>query len=115
MSETTMAPAGGEMPARPHPMAGIEHRHEAGPLGLCMICGHPHDGNEISVWAVFHDAPEFPGVWCARRFTLGAGTTRAAREAIVADSLPDLRAQLPPGLARYEGLPVKEQVQEVWG
>ena len=69
------------------------------------------DSDDITIWVVFEDLPEFPNQYIAKRLRLDVDTG----EFVVGNTLNDVRAKLPPGLIRIErskhDLP---QVRESW-
>jgi hypothetical protein len=66
--------------------------------------------NDIPVWVISEDEPEHPGVPVARLITDGA-----TPYVMIASSLLDLRAMLPPGLTRRARQAADpDDVVEVW-
>lgn len=64
----------------------------------------------LAVWVISEDEPDYPGVLVARLIT-----EAATPYVLTAATLPELRAQLPPGLERSERQPGDpEDVIEVW-
>jgi len=61
-------------------------------------------------WAVMDDPPEYPGKLVARLITASP-----SEYVLVADSLPELRDQIPPGLARSQRQPADPpNLVELW-
>jgi hypothetical protein len=69
------------------------------------------DSDDISMWVVYEDMPEFPNQYVARRQRLDIDTG----EYVLGNSLKEVRAKLPAGLIRVErsehDLP---QIRESW-
>jgi hypothetical protein len=66
--------------------------------------------SDMAVWVISEDEPEHPGVPVARLITDGA-----TPYVMVASSLPELRAMLPPGLKpRARQAVDPDDVVEVW-
>lgn len=57
-----------------------------------------HDDDELSIWIVYEDPPDFPNQYVARRHR-GYIVTG---EYVTGNTLVDVRAKLPPGLMRIE-------------
>lgn len=71
----------------------------------------------LTVWTVYRNPADYPGMWVLRGFDIGAGPTGMQRreECAVADSLEMIRAQIPPGLARLDRHPNDDPViYESW-
>jgi hypothetical protein len=56
------------------------------------------DDDDLSMWVVFEEPPDFPNQYVARCYRNYAETG----EFVVADTLVDVRAKLPPGLMKLE-------------
>src|SRR3569832_845471 len=57
-----------------------------------------HDDDELSIWIVYEDPPDFPYQYVARRHR---GYIESG-EYVTGNTLIDVRAKLPPGLMRIE-------------
>lgn len=57
-----------------------------------------HDDDELSIWIVYEDPPDFPNLYVARRHRGYIETG----EYVTGNTLIDVRAKLPPGLMRIE-------------
>ena len=67
--------------------------------------------DDLSMWIVYEDIPEFPNQYVAKRCRLDVETG----DYVVGDTLNDLRAKLPPGLMRIERSSHDHpQVRESW-
>jgi hypothetical protein len=67
--------------------------------------------DDLSMWVVYEDTPEFPNQYVARRCRLDVDTG----DYVVGDTLNDVRAKLPPGLMRLErSAHDHAQVRESW-
>ena len=67
--------------------------------------------DDLSMWIVYEDTPEFPNQYVARRYVLDVQT----EDYVVGDTLNDVRAELPPGLMRLErSVHDHPQVRESW-
>ena len=67
--------------------------------------------DDLSMWIVYEDTPEFPNQYVARRYLLDVETD----DYVVGDTLNDVRAKLPPGLMRIErSAKDHPQVRESW-
>jgi len=67
--------------------------------------------DDLSMWVVYEDPPEFPNQYVARRYLLDVDTG----DYEVGDTLNDVRAKLPPGLMRLERSKHDHpQVRESW-
>jgi hypothetical protein len=71
--------------------------------------------NTLKLWTVYEHPRDYPTKYVARCTEIGDGQPWVHEEALVADTLDELRAQLPPGLHR---LPRDEAdapvIVEVW-
>ncbi len=69
------------------------------------------ENDDLSMWIVFEDTPEFPNQYVARRYLLDVQT----EDYVVGDTLNDVRAKLPPGLMRLErSAHDHPQIRESW-
>jgi hypothetical protein len=67
-------------------------------------------GHALVAWVVMWDAPAYP-----ERFIARLATNAACPYVLVADTLPGVQAQLPPGLVRSERQPADPpEVVEIW-
>ncbi|MDB5840846.1 MAG: hypothetical protein JWQ23_2798 [Herminiimonas sp.] len=57
-----------------------------------------HDDDDVSVWVVYEEPPDFPNQYVARRYRGYVETG----EFVVGDTLVDVRSKLPPGLMKLE-------------
>jgi hypothetical protein len=57
-----------------------------------------HDDDELSIWIVYEDPPDFPNQYVARRHRGYVETG----EYVVGRTLIEVRAKLPPGLMKIE-------------
>ena len=65
----------------------------------------------LDVWIVYDSPSDYQGKFVARRFEIKKPTS----DVLVADTLPGLRALLPPGLVRLERTQHdQEHIVEVW-
>ncbi|CAN5475240.1 hypothetical protein BH11PSE11_BH11PSE11_21210 [soil metagenome] len=67
--------------------------------------------DDLSMWVVYEDTPEFPNQYVARRYLLEVDTG----DYVLGDTLNDVRAKLPPGLMRIErSVHDVPQIRESW-
>jgi hypothetical protein len=53
----------------------------------------------VTIWAIYNNPSDYPGKWVVRGYGVGTnGSAHRHEDCIVADSLPQARAALPPGL-----------------
>lgn len=58
---------------------------------------HQHE-DTLTIWTVFRNPRDHPGQWVLRGFDVSAGRSAPRAECVVADTLDDIHAALPPGL-----------------
>jgi hypothetical protein len=69
------------------------------------------DDDDMSMWVIYEDTPEFPNQYVARRYELDVDTG----DFVVGDTMNDVRAKLPKGLMRLErSAHDHPQVRESW-
>lgn len=59
-------------------------------------CGRCHaftERNALSMWTIYLDAKDFPGVYVARRFVIGPGTVTPTTH-VIQRTLPELREEM---------------------
>jgi hypothetical protein len=69
------------------------------------------ESDDLSMWVIYEDTPEFPNQYVARCYRLDVATG----DFVVGDTMNDVRAKLPPGLMRLErSAHDHPQVRESW-
>lgn len=71
----------------------------------------PRDEDDLSIWIVYEDPPDFPNLYVARRHRGNVKT----KDYVTGATLIDVRAKLPPGLIRIERSPSDDpMIRESW-
>jgi hypothetical protein len=71
--------------------------------------------NTLTMWTIYEHPKDYPGKWVMRAHDIAAGSTTPRADCIVADSLDEVRAVLPPGLTRLPPHPDDDPViHETW-
>jgi hypothetical protein len=52
----------------------------------------------LTIWVIYRSPSDYPGKWVLRGHDIGPGSVTSHAKKIVADTLQELRAHLPPGL-----------------
>jgi hypothetical protein len=70
-----------------------------------------HDDDELSIWIVYEDPPDFPNQYVARRHR---GYVQTG-EYVTGNTLIDVRSKLPPGLMKIERSDADDpMIRESW-
>jgi hypothetical protein len=68
---------------------------------------------DLSIWTVYAHPRDYPDHFVARRFVLATATPTS--DVLIASTLDDLRAMLPPGFYRMPRMPGDDvNIIEVW-
>jgi hypothetical protein len=70
----------------------------------------------LDMWTIYFNPRDYPDLWVARRFVIGGGPVpQPTADMFVADSLAEVRALLPCGLAMIPRDPTDDyQIVETW-
>lgn len=71
--------------------------------------------NDLTLWTVYWNPSDYPGKYVLRGWDVGFDQSGPRQECVVSDSLEEVRAALPPGLARLAPSEVDDRtIVEVW-
>jgi hypothetical protein len=69
----------------------------------------------LVIWCLYEHPSDYPQQWVARACLLDCSSARPVRNALLADSLEELRGLLPRGLYRVDREPLDDPcLREVW-